>query len=699
MNNLSKLLKNKSLLSIVLSIFIFIFVYLFSLTSLNKTIQNGFLTLSNSELKENPWKISKDIVVVWIDEQTLQTLWRFPFSRDVYIKVIENLNKAWASVIAFDIIFADKTEKDIDNRFADAIKKAGNIVLWWAILWEASWREIELPLEKIKSSSLAFWYFTQDYENDLQVLHRFIPSSQLKINLSKSDEKIYFDNFSIAILKAYYSIIFKNKDLLSNSYFDKYDFYITKNKTISLSWKWHNMIIKFAPASFFANLSFKDVYDEKQLDLALKSVWKDFSLKDKIVIIWTTAKGIKDIFYTPNGSDYGVYVHTNIINTILTNNYHRYFDENLEYVLIFLLIIVSFYLNLSKWGFIVLFSNIALISLFLFVFPFLIYYFWLILNRPADLVIALILSLLVSNIVKYLVENKNKTRLIKALSEYISKDVAHKILDSWENLDMQWERKSVSIFFSDIAWFTGISEKFSPEKLVAFLREYLRAMSNIIMDERWFINKYEWDAIMALWWVFSYETTKTYDNCKQALLQQEKLRLLNSRFLSEYGEILKVRMWLHTWEAIVWNIWAVWRKMEFTALWDSVNLASRLEWVNKYYWTYICVSQSVVDEVKNDFVFRQLDKIQVKWKNESLYIYELIWFTWKIEDYKLDIISRFEKALKLYFEKDFKKASVIFRDLVDLWDIPSSIFTRRCLQFSIKAPEDNWDGVWVMEEK
>ena len=309
------------------------------------------------------------------------------------------------------------------------------------------------------------------------------------------------------------------------------------------------------------------------------------------------------------------------------------------------------------------------------------------------------MSITISNIVKYLIENKSKKKLVKALSEYISGDIAKKILNTTDGVKLEWDKKDISIFFSDIAWFTGISEKFDAQELVEFLREYLWEMSRIIMDEKWFINKYEWDAIMALFWVFGYEETSNYDNCKTALLQQQTLNKLNANWKEQYNETLSVRMWLHFWEAIIWNIWAVWRKMEFTALWDSVNLASRLEWVNKFYSTDICVSEVIYEDQKENFEFRKLDKIRVKWKNNSLTIYELIGFKDKISDLKIDIRIWFEKALELYFNWEFKKAWEIFKKLWELWDKPSLVFTRRCFKFEITPPKSDWGGIWNMNEK
>ena len=344
-------------------------------------------------------------------------------------------------------------------------------------------------------------------------------------------------------------------------------------------------------------------------------------------------------------------------------------------------------------------SNIAIISIFIIIIWTIVIWLGNALNFPAQFLFALILSLTVSNILKSYLEDKNKTLLNKALSQYVSKDIAKEILTGEWKVNLDWERKNISIFFSDIEGFTSISEKMKPEELVIFLREYLWAMSNIIMDERGFIDKYEWDAIMAMWWVFGYENSSTYDNCKSAILQQKKLNILNKDWKERFWEELKIRMWINTGEAIVWNIWATGRKMEFTALWDSVNLASRLEEVNKKYWTYLCVSEIVYEEQKYNFDFRYLDQIKVKWKNIPVKIYELISFKWEISDLKKGIISDFEKAIKLYLEKDFKKALNIFEELSLLWDNPSKTYILRCEEFIKNPPEHNWDWVWTMKTK
>ncbi len=161
--------------------------------------------------------------------------------------------------------------------------------------------------------------------------------------------------------------------------------------------------------------------------------------------------------------------------------------------MIFTLILLSVYSNLSRSGYVLVFSNLSITAIFLVIFPiFILIFTSYLLNYLFELFFSLILSLTISNTIKYLVENKNKLKLNKALSEYVSKAIAEEVLSNSWKINLDGERKKLSIYFSDIEWFTTISEKFEPEDLVSFLREYLSVMSDIIMDSNWFINKYEY---------------------------------------------------------------------------------------------------------------------------------------------------------------------------------------------------------------
>ena len=698
MEFIKSVLKNRNLLSIFISFIVFILVFALSSSNslyfLNKKIQNSYYSIFNkikSEYK-NEKILSNDIIVVEIDDKTLQewTLWRFPFDRKSYIPLIENLKEAWSSIIAFDIIFAEKTNEDSDKLFYWAINKAWNVMIWWYI--ETLWSE-EDNTNKIFRKSFFSSKYTGFFNPVLDKLNHVVYS----VTPYKDIKNGTYDYFGISILKRYYSLIYDKDFNLLDQKIDKNYYYLTPFKKIPLAREWKKeILINYIKNKEYESISFIDIYDDEKFETTKR--YTDF--KDKIVLIWASAKWIKDIFYTPNGIEPWVYTHVNLINTVLTQNYLQYFNISLELLLIYLLILLSVYFNLSRSGYILITSNIAIIVIFLLIFPiFIIYFTYLILNFPVELVVALVLSLWISNIVKYLIENKNKTKLNKALSEYVSEDVAKEIL-SWDwKVNLNWEWKDISIFFSDIEWFTTISEKFSPEELVGFLREYLSDMSDIILDEKWFINKYEWDAVMALWWVFWTDSMETYQICVAALNQQKRLKELNIEWKKRWFSEIKARIWMHYWSAIIWNIWSEWRKMEFTALWDSVNLASRLEWVNKFYWTYICASETIYEKQKNHFEFRYIDKIKVKWKDKPIKIYELLWLKWEISDETRKIRELFDKWVKLYVSRDFKLAKAQFEELIVLWDNASRLYLDMCGLYIKNPPLEDWDWVSTMTWK
>lgn len=701
-----KIFKNRLFLTILISILIMSFLLVLTniFTWINQSLRS-FILKTKNEIVINNSKyinehISNDIVVISIDDGTYNKF-GFPFPRWNYIKLIENLNNAWAEIIWFDIMFADNNPTDLtwDNEFADAIQKAWNIILWSAVIsknfdWEIL-DVIERPLAKFLDWAISYWFFQPYVDKETNTVSSFIP-----VSTEYDDAKNIrtFNHFSISVLKAYYEKVF-NKDLLSFEKRDNYYYYLRPDYPIPyLKPNDSRILISFIPTpkswenklSKFTTISFNDIYDNN---------FNPELIKNKIVIVWVTAKWIKDTFNTPNWIEYWVFIHANIINTILTKSYLIFFNYKLELILIFLLVLLSVYFNLSSSSYTLILSNISITFIFLFIFPFYILIFTnYVLNNLFELFLALLMSLIISNIVKFIIENKDKIKLNNALSEYVSKDIAKEIISNEWNINLNWERKKVAMYFSDIEWFTSISEKMKAEELVSFLREFLSWMSDIILDEKWFINKYEWDAIMALWWVFLEYNNSAHFACMTALKQQEFLKEQNIIWKQRKIPKIKVRVWLHSWDAIVWNIGSKGRKMEFTALGDNVNLASRLEWVNKFYWTYICVSENIYKECKNDFEFRYLDTIKVKWKDKAVKIYELLSIKWKLNKKTTEIVNKFYEWIELYKNKNFEEALIIFKELDKKWDNPSKTYYSRC-EYFIKNPPKNWDAIWVMDSK
>lgn len=681
---LNKIINNKNILTTILTIIIFIVAFSFNnvFYFINKAIQNEYYNFNNII---NWWYANDNIVIVEIDEYTLESIWRHPFKRDVYANVIDKLVSKQTTIVAFDILFLDKTDTESDYVLSNSLNGSWNVILPVAHL---PWNKIKKPLPIFLETDKSLSYLTPIVNKQNKVVYSVVPEQNF------DNEKLPY--FWVSILRKYYSYYY-NKSYDNFSYQNNF-YNLTDTIKIPLSHeKSKEILINYIDSSKFNTISFESIYNDESFDK-----YHDEFFKDKIIIIGTAAKWIKDIFYTPNGKEYWVYIHANFVNTVMNKSFLIYFNKNLEVLLILLLILVSVYFNLSKTWYVLFFSNVLISFLFLFLFPLLIIiYTSLILNFPTQLILWLVLSLTFSNIVKYVIENIHKQKLNKALSEYVSKDIAEEIIFGLGKIKLDWEKKKITMFFSDIEWFTSISERFSPEKLVKFLREYLNEMSNIIINEKGFINKYEWDAIIAFWGIFS-EKPKLEDShntCLASLVQLIRLDNLNKKWETEWLPKLKIRIGIHSWDAIIWNIWAKGKKMDFTALWDNVNIASRLEWVNKYYWTSICVSEVIYEEQKSYFEFRYLDKIKVKWKNKSIKIYELICLLGELSESQKDIRELFLKATKLYLNKDFLKALSIFEELDRLWDNPSLVYVIRCKKYIEEWVPEIWNWTWEMENK
>ena len=297
-------------------------------------------------------------------------------------------------------------------------------------------------------------------------------------------------------------------------------------------------------------------------------------------------------------------------------------------------------------------------------------------------------------------EEKGKRLLKNTLSQYLAEDLVTSVLSNYEEVKLGGTKKEVTLFFSDIAGFTTISEGMDPEELVRFLSFYLKDVSDIIIKERGFINKYVGDAVMAIWGAFGLEKRQSYLACKSALMQQEAITERNIHFKRDFGFTVTVRMGINKGLAVVGNIGSEGRKIEFTALGDTVNTASRLEGINKMYGTLICVGESVARDEREHFIFRKIDSIMVKGKDLPVLIYELVGLRDGVDAEVLDKIAHFEVALGLYQAKHFEEAKKIFVSLIEKHaDSPSKTFLERTENYIKNGCPDDWKGDYRAVEK
>lgn len=289
---------------------------------------------------------------------------------------------------------------------------------------------------------------------------------------------------------------------------------------------------------------------------------------------------------------------------------------------------------------------------------------------------------------------------LRSFQKYVPDDLVRELISMGKEAVHGGERKQITIYFSDLVGFTSISEQLSPEELVELLDEYFETCSQKILEQKGTIDKYIGDSIMAFWGSPTYLPDHSFYACAAALSVKESLLVLGEKWAKQGKPVLKQRIGIHRGDAIVGNFGSQ-KRMNYTALGDSVNLASRMEGLNKFYGTEILISETVYEEVKESMTTRKIDLVAVKGKLESTAIYELICKKENATPLILERIELFHQGFALYLQRDWEKASRKFRKILKLKqeDSVSKIFIERCEIFQKNPPAANWTGVFQMKTK
>lgn len=311
--------------------------------------------------------------------------------------------------------------------------------------------------------------------------------------------------------------------------------------------------------------------------------------------------------------------------------------------------------------------------------------------------IGTVFSVFVTYIYRFQVTDKAKRILKKQFSSYVSPDVVEEISQNPDSVLVKWQKREATVFFSDIVSFTSISEHTDAELLVEILNEYFTEMTQIIHQNKGTLDKYIGDAVMCFFNAPLKQENHSFYACKTALEQQKRLRELNNIWRQKGYPDIAIRIGIHTWEVIHGNIWSDDTRVNYTVIGDSVNLASRLEWVCKQYGISVCVSQEIYILQKEEFYFRELDLISVKGRQKPVRIYQLIWErNHKLSQKHQEYLARYDEALQAYRAENFWQAEKLF--LQNTWDATSKIMWKRCQDIQDWKAQLN-QGVYIMHTK
>ncbi len=436
--------------------------------------------------------------------------------------------------------------------------------------------------------------------------------------------------------------------------------------------------------------------DIKTVELIIRTE----DLKNKIGIIGLTATGTSDIGSIPLHNEYPrVGTYHNTINTIMQREFIKTPEKVVElFIIIAIALFIGFIvqkltarksLGAAIFGFV--FINILVFYLFI------VHSIWL---EQLGINLALLLPSITIISIKLVNEESQKKFIKGAFSRYIAPDVIDQIMLNPESLELGGENRRITIFFSDVAGFSSISEKLSPPELVALLNEYLSEMTDIIISHGGTIDKYEGDAIMAFYGAPQPYVDHELRACKAAIDMKKKLREMQETWRGIGQHELFVRMGMNTGLAVVGNMGSKMR-MDYTAMGDSVNLASRLEGANKHYGTTAMISENTYNNVKDHVDVRKLDKIRVVGKTEPIVIYELLGMKGSLPQKVYDTIEIYNKGMDMFSEHQWKKALKFFQEALLILpdDGPSKTYVIRCNEFMKKPPSKTWDGVYTFKTK
>jgi len=252
-----------------------------------------------------------------------------------------------------------------------------------------------------------------------------------------------------------------------------------------------------------------------------------------------------------------------------------------------------------------------------------------------------------------------------------------------------------------VAGFTTIAEQLTPEALVRLLNEYLTEMTNIVFKHDGMLDKYEGDAIMAVFGAPISHGNHALKACATAIEMQEQLVKLRDLWGKQGRPQLHARCGLNSGQMVVGNMGSE-NRFDYTVMGDAVNLGSRLESANKQYRTTIMIGENTYQKAKDGIIVRELDLLRVKGKTEPVKVYELVGLSEAgVPDKKQQILDIFAKGFEYYLEQDWETAVRYLKQaqLIDSMDGPTLTYLQRCNRFMQNPPPKDWDGVFTMETK
>jgi adenylate cyclase len=584
----------------------------------------------------------KNIVIVAIDEKSINEIGRWPWSRSVQAALINNIAKDKPRVIGVDIMYTEKESPQADAKLAEAIKAAGNVVLATRFdvpvgenvspapedipdfLWDSAfmqvksvkgipWKTFAVKPNRVMPSLPEFsTVATLGHAYTLQDIDGSIRSDLLYLNFGDD----CYPHFALQIARIALGIKMKDMVLYGGSG-------VALGKTFIPTYIDGSVVINYIGKEHsFPYRSAADV---------IKGRVPSGYFRNKIVLVGTSALATYDQKVTPfSGNMPGVEKNANVVRNVLLNNFIRKSQGSLEVaVIIFTGILLGFTLPRLRAVSSALVAS-GVVGLYVITSCYLLMYenLWINFLYPVTNMLSIFT---IQTVIRFFHEERKAKEIRQMFSSYVSPKIVKELIDNPEKARLGGERRTVTILFSDVMGFTSLSERRQPEEVVSLLNEYFEEMANIIFRWDGTLDKFVGDEIMALWGAPIEQPNHAELAIRCALHMSDKLDRLQEMWRSRGSDILDVGIGLNTGEVLIGNIGAQGKKMDYTAIGDHVNLAARVEKLTRQYGTRILLTENTYDQVApliergalSHVELKELASVKVKGKEKEAKIFGL----------------------------------------------------------------------------
>lgn len=604
-----------------------------------------------------------DIVLVVIDAKTNEK-YRWPWKRERFCPIFEYFREyAKPKVIAFDFIIGapDIENPESDKKFFNTIKKFENMTVAFMPM-EKDWENEEEGIEYEERFAKKFGLKNVDYladESKYDIYLSMLKFSEEYIDSIKNvgdvftfpgfingnliplyrDDVYRTVNYITKYKNDFYPSLALNTFLISNNYPKM----IVKNESIEFPELGYKVpqktsdFISFTPIRFYKPVYDEYVYSHKKYSAAdiidsyenirqgKKPLINPAEFKGKYVVMganFVSGAGTNDRSNTPVATNQpGIDISATAIDNIVHNDFLTIIPKWVN-VLIALIGMLAIYVIIRK-------NNVfksTLLSIFLILFyiavTLLCFYNVIVINTITP-VVMFILTMIIAYTHKYTIENRNKEKVKNAMSRYMSEDVMKRVIQNIDNLGLGGKKANVTVLFSDIRGFTSLSEKMQAQQVSELLNEYFSEMEPIVSKYNGIINKFIGDAIMAVFGEPINDEQHPLNAVKCGYEMLLKVQELHKKWEEEGKPLIEIGIGINTGEVFVGNIGSE-KRMEYTVIGDTVNLASRLESYNKTYQTKMLISQTTFEQVKEHVYVVKIPEVEIRGKSNKINIYEVL---------------------------------------------------------------------------